>query len=419
MGFANIFSSLKKGKGAGAPAPVQRNANVASPKAPKVADSPIAVDFGTGALKLLQVVNSNPPQLISAACLVTPPELIGEHNKRLDLQFEALPKLVKAAGFRGKRAVCAIPSWQVMVKHMQFPKVEQAALGEMIKSVIPQQFNADPSMLVYRYNELPPEKGSTKSDAIVIATRRESVQRLMGAVMGSKLEPVGMHTPFLCQLRAFDHLHRREGDGDANTVYVDLGALTTTVAISNGVELVFARVIQLGGWHMDDLISRKLGTGIAEARRIRLASDDPQTEQAQTPGSSPPAQDGIDRREQQRPAGFSEEIDQTQRLPIGPANADLSETVEMLTDELKLCLRYYCSQFPSKRLARVIFLGGETKHRGLVQHLARAVRLPAHTADPLARVARTGKETVIGVDFKVPQPGWSVALGACLAPTDL
>ena len=44
---------------------------------------------------------------------------------------------------------------------------------------------------------------------------------------------------------------------------------------------------------------------------------------------------------------------------------------------------------------------------------------PAQVADPMAGVARTGKEPTIGVDFRTSQPGWAMALGLSLCPTDL
>ena len=64
-------------------------------------------------------------------------------------------------------------------------------------------------------------------------------------------------------------------------------------------------------------------------------------------------------------------------------------------------------------------MGGESRVTAVCQHVARSLKLQAQLADPLARVARSGSEPVSGVDFKEPQPGWSVALGLALSPTDL
>ncbi|MBL8990600.1 MAG: hypothetical protein JNJ48_03365, partial [Phycisphaerae bacterium] len=98
---------------------------------------------------------------------------------------------------------------------------------------------------------------------------------------------------------------------------------------------------------------------------------------------------------------------------------DLREPLETLTDEISMCLRYYDGLFPGRRVTRAIFVGGEARHTALCQHVARALRLPAHVADPLARLARGGAEPLTNVALNQPQPGWAVAVGLCLSPTDL
>jgi Tfp pilus assembly PilM family ATPase len=84
-----------------------------------------------------------------------------------------------------------------------------------------------------------------------------------------------------------------------------------------------------------------------------------------------------------------------------------------------MCLRHHESVFPDRKINRAIFVGGEARHLGLCQHIAKALRLPAQVADPMAGVSRTGNEPTVGVDFSTPQPGWATALGLALSPTDL
>ena len=104
---------------------------------------------------------------------------------------------------------------------------------------------------------------------------------------------------------------------------------------------------------------------------------------------------------------------------FSPPAADLSEPLEILTDEISMSLRYHESIFPDRKIDRAIFIGGEARHLGLCQHIARTLKLPAQVADPMAGVARTGDEPTLGVDFSEPQPGWATALGLCMSPTDL
>lgn len=384
---------------------------------------PIAIDFGTGALKILQVNTGQPPAMQAIVCLETPQALIGDNKRRMEFQLSALPKLVKKGGFKGKRAVCSIPAWQTTCKHLQFPRQDGVPLAQLVAAAIPQQLGVDPSSLVYRFIEVSnKEKSNNKVDVVLIAVERAVVDRLMATLVDAKLEPVGIQSEFMCTVRAFDDIHRRLEDNKANTLYLDIGASTTKVMITHGRTLVFARMIDVGGRHLDAAIAKQMNVDEVTARQMRLALD-AETEKlfapAVTPVTAAPAEPEVDRRKDQAPPGFTEDITRQPTVAVAPAGANLLEPLEIITDEVRLCLRYHASQFPGQKVDRIIFVGGESRHRGLTQHIARVLKLSAQIADPLARVARTGTESVLGIDLKQPQPGWAVALGLCLAPTDL
>lgn len=401
-----------------------RPALAASVSLPGNGLSPIAIDFGVAGLKLLQVQGSDPPALVAAAYLPTPEPLIDDDNKRLDFQTQQLPKLIREGGFKGKRAVCAIPAFQTFCKNLQFPKTDGVSTKVMVDAAIPTQFNRDPSQLVYRTIDVS-TPGSGKCEVIVVAAMRELVDRLMRAIAAAKLQPVGMHSEFAATLRAFDYVNRREGDLAQTTLYLDVGCAATKIMIAHGREMSFARVVNIGGKHLDDLAADQLACMREQARRLRLAlSADAPTEPvavaAATPARAQPVEPAAsDRRAASMPTGFTPEVRQQAPVPVAPEEADLSELLETLTDEIQMCARYHASQFPTRKVDRVLFVGGEARHRGLCQHVAKALRLPAQAADPMARVARSGKEPAYGIDLKQPQPGWAVALGLCLSPTDL
>lgn len=422
MGLSSLLNSFKRT----AKAPAKDGAAPPEPAKPKQLraagkELPIGIEFGTGALKILQVDGGEPPTLIAAAQLDVPPEIIHDAKKRWEFQLAGLGKLVRKGGFKGKRAVCAIPAWRTSVKHLQFPRTEGVPVASLVEAAIPAQLGVDPSTLVYRFIEVNSDRPSGKVDVILISVQRDVVDQLMMALVDAKVEPVGMHSEFLCSLRAFDHLHRREGDLLLNTLYLDIGATSTKVMIAHGRDLVFARLINVGGHNLDEAIAKQGAMTESQARRVRYDLDNVVGRTAVPPRAheSSAAAPENDRRKVDTPDGFSGDVLAQPQVPVGPADVDLSEPLEILTDEVRLCLRYHASQFPNRRVERVVFVGGEAKHRGLTQHLARALRLPAQVADPLARVARTGKEPVAGMDLKQAQPGWAVALGLCLAPTDL
>jgi Tfp pilus assembly PilM family ATPase len=393
---------------------------------------PIAIDLGVSTLKVLQLTSTNPCALVAMAALETPRDLYADPKARLEFQLSKLPRLIREGGFRGKRAVIALPCWRVFCKHLQFAKQEGVPTAALIDAAVPAQLGCDPASIVHRHVDVGVING--RHEVIVTAAPREFVEHLVRGLTQARLEPVGIHTEFTCTLRAFDHVHRRENDSEINSLYLDLGAATTKVMISHGTALAFARVIEIGGRHLDETIAAQLHCSADEARQRRLATGataGPPPRVAQpvlaAAVATPNADDKIavlvdpagDRRAKDTPPEFSPDVLTQPPAPASPEGSNLGEPLELLTDEISMCMRYHASQHPGKRVDRVVFVGGEARQRGLCQHLARALKMPGVMADPLARVVRSGNEPCVGVDPKGPQPGWAVAVGLSMSPTDL
>jgi hypothetical protein len=96
-----------------------------------------------------------------------------------------------------------------------------------------------------------------------------------------------------------------------------------------------------------------------------------------------------------------------------------AEPLRKLIEELDLCRRYYESTFPSKPVDRLIFVGGEARHRPLCQQIARELGLAAQLGDPLVRMGRVSEVSIeSGIDRRQPQPAWAVAIGLSMGPVN-
>jgi Tfp pilus assembly PilM family ATPase len=422
--------------------------------------SPVAIDFGVGSLKLLQVTTGTPCGLVAAACVPTPEALLDDTAKRYEFQFAALPKLVRSVGFKGKRAVCAIPAAQTFIKHMQFPKVDGVELAALVEGAVPAALGCAQDALVYRHYVVPgatpgqtgAARGTTttggKQEVICLAASREFIGRIMDAIRAAKLEPVGMHPECVAALRAFDGIMRREEDKHVATLYLDIGTGMTKAWMAHGRDLVFAKTIQLGGLDMDKAVAAALECEIPAARNRRLsaslltamspvrpiyrgltgpsgsarpgAKSATNADGTQVEPASEPAQVAAEDRRTELPTpGLSGILQEMPTPEASNLEFDIGDCLEVLTDEIAMCLRYYESLFPGRRTDRVVFFGGESRHQGLCQHVARKLRVAAHAADPLSRVARAGGEPCQGVDLSRQQPGWTVPFGLAVCPTDL
>lgn len=412
---------------------------------PAVGAAPIAIDFGAGGLKALQISGNESRKLVAASFVPTPDDLVEDASARLRFQIEQLPKVIKKGGFTTKRAVCLIPASQMFCKHMQIQLSEGVGVDSMLKALLPAQVGCEIESLVCRSVEVPGGGRGGKSEVICMAASRDLVGRLMAALKSAHLEPVGVHGPFQSVLRAFDDVNRRDEDVGKTTLYLDLGYASTNVMIAHGANLVFARTVDLGGLHMDAAIMKQAHVGMTEARALRrqivlerAGSSEPgseggdglallhaaiarskKAEGAEEKAAEETAVAVDDRRGAGGTPGMSAEVQPATTALRYPQGVDLAEPLEILTDEICMSLRYHKSMFGGRHVDRAVLVGGEARQAWLCQHLARAIRVPVQVGDPISRLSKTGSEPIAGVEFGKAQPGWTAALGMCQSPTDL
>jgi Tfp pilus assembly PilM family ATPase len=368
---------------------------------------PISIEFGVGSLKVLQLAPGDTPSIVAASQLDTPDELLENAGKRLAYQMEALPKLIRKGKFKTNRAVCAVPAGQMICKPVQIVPSDDIPIAKLAASALGSQLKCDPDALLVRCRLAEGARTGNKVEVVCFAAARDFVARLMGALKSAKLEPVGIHNEFLAALRSIDSISTpgqpmTEASGSASLV-LDLGVGTTKAMIVHGTKLVFARAIEMGARHFDDAIVDQMDCTRTEATRIRLGLA------RLTPKQAPVAAGG----------GSAGDADGAPRGRGLKAEPDLSEPLEILGDEISMCLRYHRNLFPDQPVEKVVFLGGQSRQRLVCEHLARALKLSAQSVDPLARLARSGKVPSEGVDVTTAQPGWAVPVGMCLSPTDL
>lgn len=378
----------------------------------------IAVDFGVGSLKAMQVNPGETPTLIAAAEVATPDALVTDGSKRLDFQLDALANLMKEGGFRGRRITCAIPAVHTWCKHLQVAKVEGVALEDQVASMASGQIGCDPAALVFRHTDVPGAASGGKQEVICMATPREFIRRLLVGLKERKFEPVGMHSEYAAGLGAFAIVSRRAEDAHRATLYLDIGVGGTKVVIAHGSKMVFARMIEVGGRVLDETVAKQTKDDLKTANAVRRAMQEISTRRPEPKVDSGGAAGMAILSAAMRSEGV-EPAPAAVAVPVIATGPDISEPLDTLADEVRVSLRYHESMFTGKRVDRVVFMGGESRQGLISQYVAKALKLQAQLADPLARVTRDGKESVSGVDLRQTQPGWATPLGLALLPTDL
>lgn len=380
--------------------------------------SPIAIDFGSDSLKLLQIIPTDPPQLVAAASSTIPEHARNDANQRQAFLVEALRNLLATQPFKGKRAMLSIPAFQTLVQNLEITTIEHESFDAQVALHLQQRLNVDPTRMVVRNYPVTETRSDTgsKQEIICIAAPRESVMRYIDIAHRCKLDVIGMHGEPHALTRAFGHLYRSQDDRQPAQCYIDIGAATTKVVITHGTELVFAKTIHAAGEQMTRRLAKSRDIGLMEARERRIAEAMGLDAPCKTP-----AQAHIDESPAVIPTPHSATATlEREAVATAASSPQPDETLDCLIDELQMCLRYHQRVFPNQSIEKLIFLGGESMNKSTCQAVARAVRVAAQLGDPFARLTRIGRgNQPLGVDLDRPQPGWAVPMGLCLSDANL
>ena len=364
--------------------------------------SPIVVDFGHASVKVLQVTGGASPELVAAAELPIPEDRRDDDEARDRFVSERLPPVLRNRGFKGRRVVVSPHAASTSIEHLQLATTEGVEPAEQVRLQMQSRLAGVGDLVVrsWHVGEVHRDEG-LRHEHICVAIERRRVMRLVEMFRRLRMNVVGVHDGLGAMVRAFGHLHRRESDAERRTVYIDLGHAHTGLAITRGTGIVFAKSMPTGGRDLLDLAS-SVGP-LEEPASVEAAS------------AAAPSRNGgaVSVAEDRRGDGVPDEL--RRRIPASAPPVVADDALEHLRHEVAMCLRYHATLFPDEPAERVIFVGGEARRTEVCQTLARALRLPAQLGDPLARLGGLDRAGLA----EGPHPGWAVACGLSVSPTDL
>ena len=360
---------------------------------PRAQIQPIGLDLGLDSIKMLQLevresipTRAGTPGILSLAVVAAAkaplPEAARKNpEKRAVLAAETLRRMFAQQPFVGRRVVAALPREIVHVKNMRLPLLPPDQLEEAARLEAPSVYPFDISQATLQF--LPAgqvRQGSeTRQEVIVLAAMNNEVDDYLEQLnqLGVKVE--SLDTEITGLFRAFERFTRRRDDLDTVQMLVDIGARQTQVMIAKGRDISFYKPVHLGGLHLLDAVSRKLGITIDEAKALRQRL----------------LESGDDRRDPVRQAVF----DATRKV------------AEELGRELAMCLRYYSVTFRGRGPVRLRIAGGEASDPQLHAIFKSILSIPVEGAQPLYSVDTSAMRSV---DRKGRMSQWALAMGLSL-----
>lgn len=392
--------------------------------------SPVVADFGASSVKLLQLTSGEAPSIVAAQLLDIPDEARGNADRRFAFLADELPTILRQGGFHGRRVLISPASSHFMVQQTRIEADGPLSPDDQVRAEVAGRLGCAPASVVARSFAIP----GSERDRVALAIARDEVMRHLDLMKRARFDVVGVQPDHFPMIRAFDHMHRRDEDRHVVTMYVDAGWGAVKVAVARGSELVFARIIHIGGRQFDEIAAATWGCTASAARVRRIAEETLAVEASIDLDTAPPSsaeemspimRAGLAKAE--RDAARTREIaavsvDVDRRIGVSnpslsaigspDGNADLMEVNDSIADELLMCARYAQAAVGGP-IDRMVMIGGESHSRRFAGHLARRMGIKSSVGDPIRRLLAATPEGAGPLDPSREHPEWTVACGLC------
>jgi type IV pilus assembly protein PilM len=200
------------------------------------------------------------------------PELLGSALKRLFTEHK-LPKRVRVG----------IANQRTIMRTIDLPPLErEAEIAAAVRMHAPEHIAMpfDQAVTDHHVLGLVDTPEGPRMRVVVVATDRESVDRLLEALRGAGLRPVGFDLSAFALIRALYQPTGEPEKADRAVLYAHIAG-TTTMAIAQGIDCRFTRISTAGFDTFAGQLAERAEVGIDAARhRLVVAGADEDTDDA-------------------------------------------------------------------------------------------------------------------------------------------
>jgi type IV pilus assembly protein PilM len=340
----------------------------------------IGLDIGTSSVKLVQLkaarkgkslqnfgIEPLPPDAIVEGAIANP-AAVGD----------AIRSLVQRIHLKGKDVALAVSGNSVIIRRLQIPAMEGAALAEQMEWEVKQNVPFAREEVIVDWEVLVPRTPEGQMEVVLVAAKREIVEQYCGVVNAAGLHPVVVDTDAFAMENAVEAtLDLAPGQTFA---VINVGAHFTTIGLMQDGQPVFHRSITAGGHTFTEAIRHRLAVSAEGAEAYKVGS-----------GGASGAADVV-----------PQEVHRV-----------LAQVSEQVSAEFQRTIDFYLGDAVGARLAQVFLTGGSA----LVPQLPKAIqdrsRVPVTIFDPFSSISVDARR--FDVDYlRANAPVATVAFGLAL-----
>ncbi len=341
--------------------------------------SPLGLHLSHRTATIVQLAGERDHCELRASAQAALPSVEGLVAEEADRRLaDGLRKLIMDHRLAGRKVVGCLCADELFVETVRLPQMLPEELAKAVQWEAAERLPyplADAELRHLPVGEVR-QDNTTKQEVILIATRRETIQRRLRVIEQAGLTPVGIDIEPCAWLRC---LHCANSVSETTRfAYVFCGEATTNVLFAEGSRVLFLKSISLGGRQFDEAVMQSLGVDLEMAQGMR--SD----------------------------VFHAAELDGENEVHRSVIDS-LRPAFDSLVAEVELCLRYYKVTFRGRPLDGLVMSGSESAP-WLGEYLGDRVGLNCREVNPWNCLHRGPTSSSIQ-----QRPGrWATSLGLAM-----
>jgi type IV pilus assembly protein PilM len=355
----------------------------------------IGLDIDRGALKAVQVSRGAGAFALRHVGYhrLPPGAVVDGEVADADLLAAEIKEFWSSHSFKGKSVVLGVANGRVVVRLLDFPRMEEADLKSAISFEAQDHIPMPLDEAVLDYVVLGPQaEGSDLDRILVVAAHKDMIGGYTSALRAGGLKPAGIDVKALALTRsALPDTFFDEGA----TLLLDVGTELTNLAITQGGNPTLTRFIPSG---MDRFVEA-----------VSEAADLPE-EQAEKEALNPRVRLGSDPEGADAPSLAEEEFDPALVYDV---RRGLEEAVQALAEDVHRSIEYHHSQPGTREVSQAFVSGEGALIPGLDAYLGELLGVTTRRANPVEKLS-ANRSNVSDEQLAAMEPVLAVALGLAM-----
>jgi type IV pilus assembly protein PilM len=367
---------------------------------------PIGMDIDRGAIKAVQISTGGGSYILRHVGYhrLPPGTIVEGEVADHDLLAAEVKEFWSSHAFKGKSVILGIANQKVVVRLLDFPRIEdpedlRSAIGFEAQEHIPMPLDET----VLDHVVLGPRgEGSDQDRILVVAADKEMVGRYISALRTGGLRLSGIDVKALSLTRST--LPETFFGEEGAVLLLDVGTELTSLALTQGPNPTLTRFIPMG---LDDFIR-------AVADAAGLPEDQAEKQALSAPARLGPEPGSVGEEDQGDAIGENpEDDDDFDPALLYDVRRGLEETTRALAEEVQRSIEYHHSQVGSREVTQVFVSGEGALIPGLDAHLGELLALHTHRGNPIAKLA-ANRSNISDEQLGAMEPVLAVAFGLAM-----